>query len=91
MCNFENELDEALKEIMDFYKCDNPLEALIKYSKDYEEELRDIIYDDGGTEEDVQQTLEEEFAEFELERMSDPEVAACYNKLSVLMKEYPKD
>ena len=91
MYNFEDELNKALEEIMDFYGCDNPIDALIRYSKDYEEEIRRQIYEDGGTEEDVQQTLEEEFSEFELGRMSDPEIAASYNKLSVLIKKYPKD
>ena len=91
MYNFEDELDEALKEIMDFYEVDNPIDALVMYAKDYEENLRQEILESGGTDEDVQEVLEEEYSEIEIGRMIDPEIAATYNKLAVIIKKYPKD
>jgi len=90
MSNFDDQLDAALEEIMNFYGCDNPIDALIKYAYDYEEELREEILADGGTEEDVAQALEEEYSTIEIGRMIDPEIASTYNKLAVMIKKYPK-
>jgi len=91
MYNFDDELDKALTEIMNLYGCDDPVEALIRYSKDYEEYVREEIISNGGTEEDVTATLEEEFNEIERGRMIDPEIAATWNRLAVMLEKYPKD
>jgi len=91
MYRFEDEIEAALEEIMVLYGCDNPIDALIRYAKDYEEELRQEILLHGGTEEDVQEALEEEYSEIEIGRMTDPEIASTFNKLSILIDKYPKD
>jgi len=91
MYSFDDQLEAALEEIMEFYGCDNPIDALIKYSKDFEEELRQEIFLNGGTEEDVQEALKEQCDEIEIGRMTDPEIASTYNKLSILIDKYPKD
>ena len=91
MYNFEDLLEQALQGIMNFYGCDNPLEALIEYCRDYEAGIRQEILENGGTEEDVQIALEEEYDEIELGRMADPEIAMVYNKYEVLIKNFPPD
>lgn len=88
---YEDALDAALKSIMKLYKCDNPLEALVMYCKDYEWNEWFKFYEAGGTKEEFDNYMKKEYRAIESEKMKDPEKAMISNKVNILIKEYFKD
>ena len=91
MENYGDVLDDAIKDIMEIYKCEDPLEALIMYCKDFEWDEWFKFNQSGGTKEEFDKYMEAKYRKIEFERMKDPEKSMAFNKVNVLIKEYFSD
>ena len=89
--NFDEAIDKALQSIMELYNCDNPLEALVQYSKDYEEYEWLKMKSRGGTREEFEEYLKEEYKKCENTNMIDMNMAIVNNRVAIMIERYPKD
>lgn len=89
MANYADILELALQRIMVLYKCNDPLDALIRYCLDYEKDGWLKMKAKGGTREEYEQHMAEEYRRFEMGRLTNPEMAAANNKLIILLEKYP--
>lgn len=91
MNDFNDMMEEKLNELMKIYGCNNQLEALVMYCKDYEWDEWFKFYEAGGTIEEFNNHMETEYRKTETSRMKDPKKSMAFNKVNILLKEYFKD
>jgi len=89
--NIRNDLNNALKDIMTLYGSNEPLEALAMYCKDYEWDEWFKFYEAGGTREEFDNYMEDEYRKIEFKKMEDPAIAMAFNKVDILIKDYFKN
>lgn len=87
---YDEIITRTLDSLMEIYECNNPLEALVIYAKEYEDVLIEEIELQGMDKEEAYKKLQWENDLFGMECSTDNERAMVYNKVSEMLVDNNK-
>jgi len=90
MEHYEDIIEKTLDNLMTKYECDDPLEALVLYAVEYENELiKDIEAKNGDVEKEFKQ-FDREINLFNMECTVDPEKSMIQDTVIRMIENYDK-
>lgn len=87
---YDEKITQVLNQLMETYNCNNPLEALIIYAKDYEDSLIDEIELQGMDKKEALKKVQWQYDLFDMECATDKEKSMVHNRVLKMIEDHNK-